>query len=198
MSIRETLGLPEAVRSERRAQGKTQRELAAAVESTQSQISQFEKGKISAVSDEIATKLVEVLELEKRLLKSPVSSPEDYAVCTNPDCPGGTIGLIGKEVAVRPTFWRVQRFRDRRGRCPLCGEVIICDCEGCKAAIRPGAFCYSCGEAYVQPPTEIVLLPLEVRELRIDEMNRRNREFTAFPNPADIPILGREYLSIKD
>ena len=85
----------------------------------------------------------------EQLLTAP--RPADRAYCPNPDCPGGTEGLMrGKKIVVHFSLTRFDEDDEERKFCPHCKSPLIAVCrkKGCGAAILSDQvqFCSRCGE----------------------------------------------------
>ena len=85
----------------------------------------------------------------EQLLTAPRPSERTY--CPNPDCPGGTEGLLRrKEIVVHFSLPRFDEDDEERKFCPHCKSTLIAVCrkKGCGAAILSDQvlFCSRCGE----------------------------------------------------
>ena len=85
----------------------------------------------------------------EQLLTTPRPSERTY--CPNPDCPGGTEGLLrGKKIVVHFSLPRFDEDDEERKFCPHCKSPLIAVCrkEGCGAAILSNEvqFCSRCGD----------------------------------------------------
>lgn len=85
----------------------------------------------------------------EQLLTAP--RPADRAYCPNPDCPGGTEGMLrGKQVVVHFSISRFDEDDKERKFCPHCRSrlVAVCPRTGCGASILSDVtlYCYRCGE----------------------------------------------------
>jgi transcriptional regulator with XRE-family HTH domain len=187
--VDEAVHLWKLVKDQRKAQDLTQAELAHKVGTTQSQISLFEKGQRHVLSERIITNILEALEIDKEEASLDVDKVQKCGICSNSECPGGTLGLIGSAVVFRPMMWRVRDPINARPKCAMCGEVVALACETCGAPIKPGLFCSACGKQLVPPPAEIAEIPEGMRAARIDEINRRNRGLVGVLELRELPVL---------
>ena len=86
----------------------------------------------------------------EQLLTAPRPSERTY--CPNPDCPGGTEGVLRKkEIVVHFSLPRFDEDEEERKFCPHCKSPLIAVCrkDGCGAAILSNEvqFCSRCGES---------------------------------------------------
>lgn len=164
-------------------------ELARRVHSTQSQISQFEAGRVSSVSEDVALKMIELLEIDLDVSHNESCELEAFGICTNAQCPGTIYYLAGEDILVRPTLWRVRTPLGATLKCRFCGDPVVTNCAVCNEFIQTGVFCGSCGSPHVDAPPELVSLPFNIRQERVDLENRRHSEFSRLPAFDDLPLL---------
>ena len=179
------------VLEQRRAQQMTQKELAAKVGTTQPQVSQLENGRGDVIAQSIVAKILEVLKLDPRVVGSGPSTDTEQkcGICTNSECPGGMVGLVGTAVVLRPKMWRIRDMGGDRPKCVICGEIIIHLCSNCNAEIKPGMFCSACGKPLVAPPSAFATLHRSKWAAQIEEINKRNSAFSAHLGFEDLPYL---------
>lgn len=134
------------LKQKRQQKGYSQKKMAELIGCTPSALCMFEKGKTEALSVERLGKACEVLGLKPgELLNQPT-----LHYCTNPFCPTHQPYSIGDEIALKPT---PLDCGSGDGFCSWCGDVLVCECESCHAAfVGSGAFCPTCGQAYVALP----------------------------------------------
>ena len=134
----------------RRACGMSQTELAKAVDCKQSAISMMERGRPDALSHEKLRAIAKVLGLD--LLDSMVVDAIDRGefllkICPIPDCPSNLPYVVSGQLMFLPQ--PVRALATSVTRCVYCGEILESTCSTCGNAIRPGACCDSCGNAYI-------------------------------------------------
>lgn len=144
------------LRNARRDRGMSQIDLARAADCKQSAISMMESGRSDALSREkmIAIAGIVGVEMEDTELGvAKVAGQVLLKICPIADCPSNTPYMVSGQLMFLPQV--VQADANGVTRCVFCGEVHESSCSACGAAIRPGACCESCGNAYISPSAAI-------------------------------------------
>lgn len=140
------------VRCARREAGLTQAALAAKAECKQSAISMFEAGRKDALSRDKVQRLAEILGMDSAIGESggePGTGEVLLKYCPVDECPSNVPYVVRGNLCFMPSL-----MRKRSGAtdfCPWCGELLMdaCPNAACAAPVAQGAFCRSCGTAYV-------------------------------------------------
>lgn len=153
----------------------TQKELAARLEVSQSQISSFESGKRDSLSNENVLKIMEFLQVD---LEALTETEQIVArLCPNENCPTVKVMFRGGKLTLRPCF-----FLDNETYCPACGTVLISECrkKNCHVPIDSRRLCCrGCGTPYLIPTEcELNRIPSRNRELvdRVEQWNLETEE----------------------
>ena len=141
------------LKNARRDSGRSQAQLAEAVDCTQSAISMMEQGRHDALSQEKLAAIANVLGVKPDDAGHAGRSTETTVlkVCPIADCPSNTPFMVAGQLRFLPH--PVQAPATAISRCVFCGEILESACAICNAPIRPGACCEACGNAYVPPLT---------------------------------------------
>jgi hypothetical protein len=114
----------------------------------------FEAGRSDALSADKQRRIAEVLGIDVRTLPRvrprPTSrGPLVLKFCPADDCPSNVPYVVKGRLCVMPSM--VEAPEDEVTRCGYCGEVLEHRCPNpeCEAVPGEGAFCTSCGTAYV-------------------------------------------------
>ena len=143
--------LRDMMREARRKKGYTQKEVARRIGCTQSAISMFESGQPDALAQEKVLELASLLGLSSDAVLSDLAAAKStykvYRYCNNPRCHSAIPFRAGERVRFRPRM--ILSDSKALSFCPWCGESMSSACGSCNAPAAPGAFCTTCGEAYV-------------------------------------------------
>ncbi len=137
----------------RRRRSITQSALAQHIGCKQSAISMFERGNRQALSQDKQEALATFLELAWPPAEDSPTSPDADVVCESRpiaycphfDCPANYPYWIGTRLMVMPRATNAQAGK----HCRYCGEICETHCPHCKAPYEHGAFCTTCGHAYI-------------------------------------------------
>ena len=153
--------LPSMVRERRIALRLSQSRLAELVEVSQSAISLFENGDVSALSAATISAICAELELPSpeslvgagaAARFSPSSHTGTSGYCPNPHCLLNVEYRSHDRVYYRPTLIVYTRSYEAAS-CPLCGELLESRCVCGAGFLEGAAFCGSCGRPFVTPGT---------------------------------------------
>lgn len=172
-----TLG--EQLKTARLQRHLSQSALARKVGCSQSALSMFEGGQSTALSAQTIGKLCDELGLlpptpaeiafsQNALNDAPRTGERTF--CPNPECPCNLPVAIGRRVTLVP---RGHLAQPGERHCAWCGEVLERACPECGAPVNPGAFCTSCGGAYLAET------PATVDPLRVAHSERITNWVTA-------------------
>ncbi len=159
--------LQRTLRQARVGQRRTQGEVAERIGTSQSALSMWERGQVTA----LAAEKVERLALELGVALDDLPRPEDAApetathpvlkTCRHPDCPTNIPYVVVGELHFVPR--PVRAARGQRTFCRYCLEPHTDACD-CGLPIEPAAYC-GCGRPYVDrelfQPSEEALTDLE-------------------------------------
>lgn len=185
------LALHELIREQRRAAGLSQQDLANRAGIKQSALSTYERHgpEAQALSRENIAEVAEILAVPLPDSEDLPRSSRRFALhfCPEPDCPGVISYALGPgRTGYRPRFVRAPT--DRPLYCTDCGEICERACAECGADISSawhGAFCPSCGTAYIDGE---VLSETELdRRRRCREELSGRTEIIEFRHPGDAP-----------
>lgn len=150
--------LGERVQQERRRQGLTQEDLATKIGTTQSQLSQFERGQDGVVSSEVLNRLTNFLEI---LPQKKEASTTSLFFCPNPLCGEALVqkhrfmllnGRIKKldsaAYSITPCFF--QNEFSSSLFCRHCGTSMESSCPDCQEDVQnAGCYCERCGGPFI-------------------------------------------------
>ncbi len=145
------------MRNARRAKRISGMQLAKEAGCTQSAISQFESGKLTALKHETVEKIAEILEVElpKATKEEPVETvtalPAKAAYCPNGACLSNVPYTVGSELILFPR----KQPNPNATYCPWCGELLERECGECREPVTQTAFCPACGTKRIEPPADI-------------------------------------------
>ncbi len=135
-------------------------QLAKEVGCTQSAISQYEGGKLTALKQETIVKIAKKLGIElpkataenSDIAPSPAIKPSAKAAyCPNGDCLSNVPYTVNNELILFP-----RKQPDPNARyCPWCGELLERECPECNEEATQTAFCPACGTKRIEPPADI-------------------------------------------
>lgn len=165
MAVSMNAGLQELVRDARRRKGLTQAQVAEAIDCKQSAVSMYENGRADAISKDKISSLAKFLDIDpSRATKEEPKTAGALRYCPDPECPSSVPYMVGGRVAVLPAMVPVPG--DATAYCRYCGEVLASSCPNakCRACPDHGAFCPSCGTAYIEPVPPSKPLDAWVRE----------------------------------
>jgi transcriptional regulator with XRE-family HTH domain len=145
--------LHERFRSQRRALGVTQSQLAEEVNCAQSAVSMFESGRMDVLSRDKVAAIAAVLDVDldeifsvDLAMNGPVSV---LKYCPSDECPSNIPYVVRAQLCFQPKM--VLAPTAQQTRCAGCGDVLedCCPDESCCAPVEEGSFCMCCGSAYV-------------------------------------------------
>lgn len=176
---------PELGRAIRARRGReSQTALAGRLDLSQSTISNLESGRLGGISEEKLLELVDLLGIDRALIKTGIRKPPSLRFCRSVSCVSHRYVLDGKALCIIPGF-----LETAEARCRWCGGELVTVCPHCPDhAITPvqrGLHCPSCGNAYlclVNPPKDLPTTPEGLQEY-CDQHNRRQEEFSRWMEP---------------
>jgi transcriptional regulator with XRE-family HTH domain len=169
----------EVLKAARRARGMTQSALAVQVGCKQSAVSMYEAGRVDALSADTVARIAGLLNVDLKALQTSSSGakktvPKRLLYCPVDTCPSNIPYLVRGAICLRPRF--LESIADSP-RCRDCGEVLEESCPNppCGAKVSEGAFCPSCGSAYVTSSIADGLATLDWVEARQKQIERMRR-----------------------
>lgn len=147
---------PWLVRVRRRAQGRTQDEVARSVGITKGALSRYESGETGVVGDGTLRKLCGVLGIDVPAWLAEGAGGEGFEAvsgrrvrfhCPTPFCRMNPGFAVPGWVHFEPRF--VESVEGAEVVCQYCGATMQCVCSHCGAALGEHGVCPACGEDYV-------------------------------------------------
>jgi len=171
-----TLG--ELFRDLRRERKMTQAVAAQKIESAQSQISAFERGRENVLSHEKIEALARLYDVDlATVLSTAAQRAPTPRYCSSRECPTNMPFVFGELIRFRPTV-----VQTNEPYCRMCGDPLVLECPHCHALLQAGLNCSRCGHEYVEgiSASSVADAPEEWAQ----RQRQRNAEITSVVAPA--------------